>query len=106
MKKIKSRNDFIKLQNELKKPQEKTYIAVGMATCGNSAGAGGVFDIIKNGISDENIKIIPVGCSGACYAEPIVEIRKSCCKPIIYENVDEKMARKIIEDLYSLQPKI
>jgi len=50
-------------------------ITVGLATCGMAAGAGPVFDALKN--ASLGINVEPVGCIGMCYNEPIVMVRQS-----------------------------
>lgn len=55
---------------------EKIRVTVGVGTCGTGNGADKVFDKFKKLIS--NIKtpvdLIPVGCFGCCYEEPLVGI--------------------------------
>ena len=47
-------------------------IKIGMGSCGIAAGADEVFDYFNNNLQDT--EIVPVGCIGHCYAEPIVEV--------------------------------
>jgi (2Fe-2S) ferredoxin len=38
------------------------------------------------------------GCRGACYLEPIVEVIIDGQKPVVYANIDEDKARRILEE--------
>ena len=51
-------------------------VKVGQGSCGISAGAGKVFNSLKNIISEQNINanLSVTGCIGMCYLEPIVDI--------------------------------
>ena len=78
--KIKNKNDFLKIKEEITKKYEKNKnikLLLGCGTCGIAAGANKIYDILTKIISDKNIKdteIIKVGCVGYCYAEPTVEV--------------------------------
>ncbi len=51
-------------------------VAVGMGTCGLSSGAQAVFDALRECLPErEKYSLMPTGCIGMCYREPIVEIR-------------------------------
>ncbi|HMM06063.1 MAG TPA: NADH-ubiquinone oxidoreductase-F iron-sulfur binding region domain-containing protein [Clostridiales bacterium] len=60
-------------------------ITVGMGSCGIAAGAQKTFDAIAALIEKENLDVTlkPVGCIGACFNEPVVEI-------IDHDNGNEK----------------
>ena len=51
-------------------------VKVGQGSCGISAGAGKVFNSLKNIIQEKNINanLSVTGCIGMCYLEPIVDI--------------------------------
>jgi NADH:ubiquinone oxidoreductase subunit F (NADH-binding)/Pyruvate/2-oxoacid:ferredoxin oxidoreductase delta subunit/(2Fe-2S) ferredoxin len=67
-------------------------VKVGLASCGIASGAKEVYD--------EFIRLkIPtklVGCIGACYAEPLVEIKKDDFETIIYQKVSVHDVKKIV----------
>jgi len=63
-------------------------VTVGRGSCGNAAGAAGVYDLLEQGGCDPSV----VGCMGMCYLEPIVEADGQA-----YVNVDEAGAREIIK---------
>jgi len=80
---------------------------VGMATCGTAAGATEVYEALKDEVEKsglKNIEIVPTGCIGMCYAEPLVEIVKPDQPPIHAIGLDASKARKLITD-YLVQGK-
>ncbi len=76
--KIKKMQDL----NKLKKSGEQQLfpsgikITVGLATCGIARGADKVHDAFKKELQKQKVKatVVPVGCSGWCSREPIVNI--------------------------------
>ncbi len=79
---------------------EKPLIMVGAATCGRSAGALLVLEVLKREIAERGLDchLIEAGCMGHCYAEPLVVIRKPGATPICYRQVDAAIARRLIRD--------
>jgi NADP-reducing hydrogenase subunit HndB len=76
-------------------------VVIGMGTCGIAAGAKAVFDAFLNemekaGIADVTIK--QTGCMGLCFSEPTVEVRCDDMPHVVYGNVDEKTARRIVRE--------
>jgi len=76
-------------------------VVIGMGTCGIAAGAKAVFDAFldemeKAGIADVTIK--QTGCMGLCFSEPTVEVRCDDMPHVVYGNVDEKTARRIVRE--------
>lgn len=73
-------------------------ILVGSATCGLSAGANEIIKIMEDEIKKEDIdaRIIPVGCIGSCYAEPLIGIFKNK-KGTFYGPVNKNLAKKIVK---------
>ncbi|MDD5503873.1 MAG: NADH-quinone oxidoreductase subunit NuoF [Candidatus Omnitrophica bacterium] len=70
-----------------------------MSTCGIAAGASAVFDLIKKLIDEKGLDVClkKTGCNGLCFAEPVVEVNTAWSGPVIYRNVNEDVARSIIE---------
>ncbi len=94
----KTKNELDNIKNRHKKaPRE--WIKVGMSTCGIAAGASEVFDAMQNLIQEKklDISIKKTGCNGLCYAEPIVEVNMPSTGAVIYRNVNQDIARSIIE---------
>ncbi|MBM3119694.1 MAG: NADH-quinone oxidoreductase subunit NuoF [Chloroflexi bacterium] len=98
--------DFAKLRNKAIKEWQalwsgdKPLILIGLATCGIAAGASAVLKTIDEELARRNIKasIIPVGCIGLCYLEPLVDIVKPGYPRICYSQVTPERAIKLIED--------
>ncbi|MDR1000705.1 MAG: (2Fe-2S) ferredoxin domain-containing protein [Clostridiales bacterium] len=79
----------------------KIILAVGEATCGIAAGSKKIAAVLqeeskKMGL--DNVEIIPTGCYGCCYAEPMVEVRIPGQAPVHYGYVNEEAAKKIIAE--------
>jgi NADH-quinone oxidoreductase subunit F len=72
-------------------------IFIGMATCGIAAGAVETKAAWEEVLAERHIQaqIIPVGCLGHCYAEPLVVIEKPGFPPIAYHNVTPGKARAL-----------
>jgi len=99
--------DLRKLREDRKKelakrdPSHKDIqIIVGMGTCGIAAGAKDTMEAFLDEIEKrevENVLVKQTGCMGYCSNEPTVKVIKPGMPEIIYGNVDEKVARKIID---------
>jgi len=52
-------------------------VAVGMGTCGRGNGAEGLFHAFTQAVesSGADVLLAPVGCFGACFQEPLVNVR-------------------------------
>lgn len=74
-------------------------ILIGMATCGLASGAMDVKKAFEENLKEQNINanIIPVGCIGHCYAEPIVIIEKDGFPPILYNEVTPGKAKLLVK---------
>lgn len=83
-------------------------VVVGMATCGISAGAKPVLEVIKNEVDSKgikNVQVDPTGCIGMCGYEPIVEVYEKGKDKVTYIHVDpEKAGRIVTEHLIKGQP--
>lgn len=81
------------------KGQDDNYIKVGMSTCGLAAGAGEVYNFLKEEISKENlpIHVSQCGCVGMCCAEPLIEVKIEGLPKVMYGKVDKEAAIKIFE---------
>ncbi|HIH61396.1 MAG TPA: 4Fe-4S binding protein [Methanobacteriales archaeon] len=98
--------NFEELVQEAKKEYYSIFqgelpaILIGSATCGISAGANEITKVIEDEITRENIeaRIIPVGCIGSCYAEPIIGIFKGKKEGVLYGPVNKNLAKKIIKE--------
>jgi len=81
------------------KGDNRQNIFIGMATCGLASGAMGVKVGFEEALSQAkvNAHIIPVGCLGHCYAEPLVIIDKPGFPPILYHDVTPGKARLLVK---------
>jgi NADP-reducing hydrogenase subunit HndB len=101
-------DDLRKLRDAKKKTMtqrdahgKRAEVIIGMGTCGIAAGAKTVFDAFldelnKAGISDVTVK--QTGCMGLCFSEPTVEVLCDDMPHVVYGNVDEKTARRIVTE--------
>ncbi len=83
-------------------------VVVGMATCGQSAGARRVMDTLKKDVAElglDNVKVAVTGCVGMCTYEPILEVLEPGKKKVTYIRMDpEKTARVVKEHLQGGKP--
>lgn len=72
---------------------------IGMATCGMAAGAVETKAAFEEVLSEQQIEasIIPVGCLGHCYAEPLVVIENPGFPSIAYHEVTPGKARVLMK---------
>ena len=75
-------------------------INVGMSTCGIAAGANPVYTAFVKAAETHEIdaKVVNVGCIGACFAEPLVEIVSYDKPGVLYSNVNPDDAETILGD--------
>ncbi len=96
---------FEKIQKQAQAEWESVYhgeiplILVGTATCGRAAGALAVIDAFEKEIARRQVaaRVIPVGCIGLCYAEPLVTILKPDSFRICYQNVTPDLVSRLLE---------
>jgi NADP-reducing hydrogenase subunit HndB len=102
-----SLDDLRKLREQKRKEINKREtsgkpieIIVGMGTCGIAAGAKLTLEAFLDEIEKRditNVLIKQTGCMGFCTNEPTVKIRMPDMTDAIYGNVDDKIARKIVD---------
>jgi len=97
----KSRDDPVrrKLLEEGRKSLygQKARISVGMATCGQIAGAQEIYNTLAARNTWEGaIQVVKVGCRGACYAEPLVDVRLSDGTHYFYGKMSKKALWHVI----------
>jgi NADH:ubiquinone oxidoreductase subunit F (NADH-binding)/(2Fe-2S) ferredoxin/NAD-dependent dihydropyrimidine dehydrogenase PreA subunit len=73
---------------------KRPTVRIGVATCGRAAGA---LDTIAAFEKEQeqhglDLAIVPVGCIGVCYLEPVVIVNKPGQAPIVYSNVNSRAA--------------
>ena len=69
-------------------------IFIGMATCGEAAGALSIYKAMESALIKNRIKarIHKTGCLGMCYCEPMVDIIKPGQPRITYKNLTPETA--------------
>lgn len=82
-----------------KKDLGKSWIKVGLSTCGVAAGADAVYAVLKEEAKKRNIEIDirKCGCKGACSAEPLVEVNVEGLPRVLYGRVTKEVAITILE---------
>ena len=94
-----TKETFDRLASSSRQP-EGDWIRVGMSTCGLAAGAEEVYNTLEKEIQERGLSLHlrKCGCLGQCSAEPLVELKINGQESVIYGNVDEEMASRIIEE--------
>jgi NADH:ubiquinone oxidoreductase subunit F (NADH-binding)/NAD-dependent dihydropyrimidine dehydrogenase PreA subunit/(2Fe-2S) ferredoxin len=79
---------------------KNTRILIGMGTCGRAAGADDILDVLNRELAQQHIQadILPVGCIGLCYAEPLIEVIKPGMPSVFYGNLTPELIPEIIKD--------
>ena len=101
--KIRTRSDLESLRKaglvSLYPPRPR--INVGMATCGRAAGAGAVFDALREEADRLGLEaaIVPVGCLGYCQQEPLVDVALPGRGRVLYSHVTPDQARALLHSL-------
>ena len=75
------------------------WIRVGTALCGKAAGADQVISALEENLEQRNVSAVvsEVGCLGACFAEPLVDVTMPDGSRVIYENVTPERAARIVD---------
>jgi NADH-quinone oxidoreductase subunit F len=78
-------------------------IAIGMGTCGRGNGAEGLYHAFAEAIdrSGVNVVLAGVGCFGACFQEPLANIRLPGLPLVILHRVQANDAGRILHDVSS-----
>ena len=78
---------------------ESIKIIVGMASCGIAAGAVDVYIALKKKIQKEQLPIhlAKTGCIGACFKEPLVEVKMSGLPAVIYGDITVNKIQELFE---------
>jgi len=72
-------------------------IAVGMATCGQAAGASDVYEALTSAELDDGAEVVAVGCRGYCQQEPLVDVWVPGWPRITYAQVTPDKASELAE---------
>jgi len=73
-------------------------IHIGMATCGLAAGAAETRAAFEEALAERGMeaRIVPVGCLGHCYGEPLVVVETADYPPLLYHAVTPGKARALV----------
>ena len=77
---------------------KRPVIFVGSATCGLAAGGKEIWSVIDDELDRLGIKadVIPTGCIGMCFAEPLVDIVLPGQPRVCYSYMNSKKLRKVL----------
>ena len=80
---------------------DKIKITVGMATCGQAAGASEVFEALQQRIQQRELDVIltQTGCIGYCQKEPLVDVRLPDRGRVLYTEMNRPKARALVDTL-------
>ncbi|MCX6062734.1 MAG: (2Fe-2S) ferredoxin domain-containing protein [Caldiserica bacterium] len=86
---------------DLRQAKERGKVVVAMGTCGIAAGAKDALmavieELEKADIHD--VQVVQSGCMGLCDREPTVEVSMKDQPSVIYGDVDEANARRIVRE--------
>jgi NADP-reducing hydrogenase subunit HndB len=80
---------------------KEIQVIVGMGTCGIAAGAKQTLDAFITGLDENKLVdtclVRQTGCMGLCHSEPTVEVVVPGMPVVIYGNVNETVAKEIIQ---------
>src|SRR5512146_652092 len=81
-------------------------ILIGMATCGQAAGATEVLDAVRDEIARRSldVELTETGCIGWCSQEPLLDVQLPGKSRITYGRMTPERARKIVADLETPHP--
>lgn len=76
-------------------------VLVGLATCGQAAGARPVYDELKKIVAEkglDKVQVVQTGCIGLCRVEPIVEVLEKDGSKTTYINMNAEKIAKVIDE--------
>ena len=76
----------------------EAVISVGTATCGLAAGAADVMEAAQRELTRLGIpaRLVPVGCLGMCFAEPLVEIAAPGLPKVVYQGLSAATVGEVL----------
>ncbi len=86
---------------DLRQAKDRGKIVVAMGTCGIAAGAKDTLmavieELDKAGVHD--VQVVQSGCMGLCDREPTIEVSMKDQPSVIYGDVDDASARRIVRE--------
>jgi NADH-quinone oxidoreductase subunit F len=97
-------NEFLTFRKKASREWERLQhpsqpvIYIGMGSCGIASGAGEVWELTKEILTQKKIKasVIKVGCIGPCYLEPLLDIQKPGSPRVSFNNVNVQKLKKLL----------
>jgi len=76
-------------------------VAIGMGTCGRGNGAEGLYHAFAQAVeaSGDDLVLAPVGCFGACFQEPLVNVRLPGNPLVMLRKVQANDAARLLHDI-------
>ena len=76
-------------------------VAIGMGTCGRGNGAEGLYHAFAQAMesSGDDLVLAPVGCFGACFQEPLVNVRLPGHPLVMLRRVQANDAARLLNDI-------
>ena len=76
-------------------------VAIGMGTCGRGNGAEGLYHAFAQAVerSGDDLVLVPVGCFGACFQEPLVSVRLPGNPLVMLRKVQANDAGRLLQDI-------
>jgi NADH:ubiquinone oxidoreductase subunit F (NADH-binding)/(2Fe-2S) ferredoxin len=77
----------------------KPIIFIGMGTCGLAAGSQDTYNTFMTELQKYKIdaEIVPVGCLGSCFCEPIVDIKMPGKARVVYQKITKEKVIELIQ---------
>jgi NADH-quinone oxidoreductase subunit F len=81
---------------------DRPTIWSGLATCGLASGAAEVLEAAEDELRTLGLeaRVVPVGCIGTCYAEPLLDLQKPGGPRVSYGGVTPELAREIVRSYF------
>ncbi len=79
-----------------------SYVLVGAATCGRSAGALEVEEAFREELKSHGIEatVIQVGCFGHCYAEPLAIVKRPGYPSMLYGHLSPIIVKNLVQRFF------
>ncbi len=94
-----NRDELKKMRDEASAREKKTWIRVGMATCGVAAGAQETFFALREELKKQKlaVELKKCGCVGRCSAEPLVEVAVEGMPTVFYRHLTKDKVPQLVE---------
>lgn len=85
--------------DDFERHKNKAKVVIGLGTCGIAAGGEKIWSAVEKELKKRGLEVamMPTGCIGMCYAEPIMEVHLPDEPRIIYGNLTVEKAVEIVD---------